>query len=266
MDDAPQTMGAYLHAARRRRRIGIERAAEDTRIRQDYLMRMESDEFDFLAPAYVRGFLKTYARFLRVNVEPLLEEFDRRFRHAVDTSQLVALERHRKRNSPKERRLTSSWAVAAIIAAATLLILGIVGLVSGDPDEKDQGRGATLAETDKTPTPTPSGPTFSPTPTLEATTTPAAGEEVIAFTDGIELVVTGAEQDCWVDITADGVNVFSGTIVPGQSETFTATEKMQVVLGYAAGVELMVNGNDLGSPGIHDVLTFELPADIDTLL
>ncbi|MGH2730893.1 MAG: helix-turn-helix domain-containing protein, partial [Actinomycetota bacterium] len=57
------TMGAYLRAARRRRRVSIERAAEDTRIRAGFLMRMESDEFDFLAPAYVRGFLRSYARY-----------------------------------------------------------------------------------------------------------------------------------------------------------------------------------------------------------
>ena len=64
-------MGAYLRAARRRRRISIDRAAEDTKIRADFLMRMESDEFDFLAPAYVRSFLKTYARFLRLDPGPL---------------------------------------------------------------------------------------------------------------------------------------------------------------------------------------------------
>ncbi|MEA2432593.1 MAG: hypothetical protein QOG54_50 [Actinomycetota bacterium] len=226
-------------------------------------MRMESDEFDFLAPAYVRGFLKTYARFLRVNPEPLLEEFDRRYGHMVDTTQLVALERNRKRHSPREKRVTSSWAMAAIIAAAVLLVLGIVGLLSGD--DKKPPRDTRLTETDESPSPTPSStPTIAPT--VAATPTVVATDDVIAFTDGIELTVTGAEDDCWLDITADGVNVFSDTIVPGQTETFTATEKMQVVLGYAAGVELSVNGRDLGSPGIQDVLTFELPDDIDSLL
>ncbi len=73
------TLGAFLRAARRRRRVSIERAADQTRIRSDYIMRMESDEFDFLAPAYVRGFLRTYARFLRVDPTPLLAEFAHTF-------------------------------------------------------------------------------------------------------------------------------------------------------------------------------------------
>ena len=46
-----RTIGDFLRAARRKRRVSIERAAEETRIRADYLMRMESDEMDFLAPA-----------------------------------------------------------------------------------------------------------------------------------------------------------------------------------------------------------------------
>src|SRR5919112_2159746 len=86
----PRTIGDFLRAARRKRRVSIERAAEETRIRADYLMRMESDEFDFLAPAYVRGFLKTYARFLRLNAEPLLEDFDRRFGSGrFETQQII---------------------------------------------------------------------------------------------------------------------------------------------------------------------------------
>ncbi len=131
----PKTMGAYLRFARRKRRISIERAAEQTRIRPDFLMRMESDEFDFLAPAYVRGFLKTYARFLRVDPGPLLEEFDHRYGGRIDTSQIVALERHGRRNSPPRRKLAGSWTVAAAVAAAFLMILGVVGLVAGDDEE-----------------------------------------------------------------------------------------------------------------------------------
>src|ERR671911_554713 len=108
-------MGAYLRAARRKRRVGMERAAEETRIRADFLMRMESDEFDFLAPAYVRSFLKNYARYLRIQTEPMLEEFDRQHgRTKLDTAQILALEKRAKSSRP--RRVLNSWATAAIIA------------------------------------------------------------------------------------------------------------------------------------------------------
>ena len=128
-------MGAYLRDARRRRRVSIDRAAEQTRIRPDYLMRMESDEFDFLAPAYVRGFLRTYARFLRVNEEPLVTEFDRKYgRGKTDTSSITALN-DRARRVPRQRRPLNSWTVAALLAAFTLVALAVVGVISDQGDQ-----------------------------------------------------------------------------------------------------------------------------------
>lgn len=248
-------MGGYLRAARRKRRVGMERAAEETRIRQDYLMRMESDEFDFLAPAYVRGFLKTYARFLRVNPEPLLDEFDRRFGGRIDTSQIVALERHGKRNSPPPRRLSSSWTVAAVVAAAFLLILGVVGLVSGE-DEPDRDRAAGPAAT-SSPSPEPEE-TPSPTPTEDET--PA-----LALEDGIELEIV-ATEDCWTMVVADGGEPSTQTITAGESTTFTAEEELFVRLGFPDGVELIVNGRNIGSPGGVDPVDLTFPDDLDSFL
>jgi cytoskeleton protein RodZ len=238
--------------------VSIERAAEETRIRADYLMRMESDEFDFLAPAYVRGFIKTYARFLRINADPLLDEFDRKHGAArFDTQQIVALERHGKQHLPKEPRLSRSWSVAAVIAAGALLLLAVVGLVSS-PDEEETPRTQIASEDESTPTPTP-----TPSPTL---TSPSPDEGAVAFAEGIELEIIGSTHECWVDVTADGTNVFSGMIEIGQSETFTAEKEMDVVLGYAEGVELVINGRDIGSLSIPDVFTFRLPQDFETLL
>src|SRR5687767_11855420 len=146
-------MGAYLRAARRRRRVSIDRAAEQTRIRADFLMRMESDEFDFLAPAYVRGFLKNYARFLRVDPEPLLEEFDARWGGGrFDTGQLVTIDRRNKQTAPRERRHISNWTIAALVAGVLLVLFATVGLIVGP--EEEQGRPDVVADLDETRKPT----------------------------------------------------------------------------------------------------------------
>lgn len=249
-------MGAYLRAARRKRRVGMERAADETRIRQDYLMRMESDEFDFLAPAYVRGFLKTYARFLRVNPDPLLEEFDRRYGSRIDTSQIVALERHGKRNNPRRPLLASSWTVAAVIAALFLTILGVVGLAS-DPED-DTERRPTLSETDES-----VSPTSEPSPTVSETI--PTEETGIAFDDGIELQIV-ATDECWTQVVADGGPPTTQTIDPGESMTFTAEEQLFVRLGFPDGVELILNGQNIGSPGGVDPVNLTFPDDLESFL
>jgi cytoskeletal protein RodZ len=223
---------------------------------------MESDEFDFLAPAYVRGFLKTYARFLRLNAEPLLEDFDRRFGSGrFETQQIVALERHGKKHTPKEPRFSRSWSVAAFIAAGALLILGVVGLVTG-PEEPEGRRDTALVEPSETPTPTEGTIDIAASPSVTGT----PEEERVAFTEGIEVEVIVVDSDCWVDITSDGTKTFSETLTPGDTETFTAEEEMNIVLGYPAGVELVINGENVGTPGGSDPLTFTLPDDFETFL
>lgn len=262
-------MGAYLRAARSRRRVSIDRAAEQTRIRSDFLMRMESDEFDFLAPAYVRGFLKNYARFLRVDPDPLLEEFDARWGGGrFDTGQLVSIDRRNKQTTPREPRHFSNWTIAAMVAGVLLVIFATVGVIVGPEDE--DGRPDVLADSEETaepkktstPTPTPT-PTITPTATVVPTETPVGTE--VALTDGIEVEVIAANDDCWIDVTVDGVNVYSGILELGESESFTAEEEMALVLGFPDGVELVVNGQELGSPGGVDPITIKFPDDLDSL-
>ena len=223
-------------------------------------MRMESDEFDFLAPAYVRGFLKTYARFLRVDPDPLLEEFDARWGGGrFDTGQLVSIDRRNKQKVPRERRRISNWTIAALACGVLLVVFATIGIIAGP--EEEGGRPDVVADLDETPTPK---KTRTPTPTITPTPSPAETVGGIVFTDGIEVEILAANSDCWIDITADGLNVYSGTLKEGETEVFTAEEEMDLVLGFPGGVELIVNGTEIGSPGGVNPITINLPDDIDS--
>jgi cytoskeletal protein RodZ len=239
--------------------VSIERAAEETKIRSDYLMRMESDDFDFLAPAYVRGFLRSYARFLDIDPAPLTDELERRHGSLkTDTSSIVAIER-RVRKAPKQRKPSGNWSVAAVLAASALLFLGVLGLLQGpsktnEPprvsgNENPGGRGGADAQPQETPRSSP-----KPTPT-----------ETLASVDGVNLEIDTVHGECWIDVTSDGASVFSGTIPMGETRTFKATDKMTVVLGLPKSVELTVNGRDLGVPGDENPITIQLPGDIRSL-
>ena len=224
-------------------------------------MRMESDEFDFLAPAYVRGFLKTYCRFLRIKWEPMLEEFDRRFGAGrFESQQIIALERHGRQHTPKEPRLSRSWTAAAVVATGALLILAVVGLILG-PEEEEPDRAPTVAEADDSPSVSPSP--SAPVP-IESTTT--ASEDAIAFAEGIELEIVASEADCWVQAVSDGGQPVAQTLQMGDSVTFTADDELFVRLGFPEGVELIVNGTSIGSPEGSDPVNLTFPDDIDLFL
>lgn len=219
-------------------------------------MRMESDEFDFLAPAYVRSFLKSYARFLHLDPGPLVTEFDRRYgAQKFETAQIAALER-RAKTVPKQRKL-NSWVTAAAVSLVVLVALAIVGLATGK-EEEDPRRDVAQVQ-----------PSAAPedevvTEEAEPTPTPSPDETFIAFTDGIELEVIATGADCWLEVYADGELLYYETLAAGESELFTAEEKMAVRLGYPAGIELIVNGKNIGSPGGQDPIELVLPDDVES--
>jgi transcriptional regulator with XRE-family HTH domain len=71
-----QTIGERLEEARKRKGISIREASESTKIRSDYLQKFESNTFEISLPdIYVRGFLRTYAHFLKLNPEKLLTDY-----------------------------------------------------------------------------------------------------------------------------------------------------------------------------------------------
>ncbi|GIW18523.1 MAG: hypothetical protein KatS3mg064_1680 [Tepidiforma sp.] len=68
-------IGDTLREARERRGLSIEQAAQETRISPRFLEALEAEEFDVLpAPVYVRGFLRSYANYLKLDPQPLLDQ------------------------------------------------------------------------------------------------------------------------------------------------------------------------------------------------
>jgi cytoskeletal protein RodZ len=220
-------------------------------------MRMESDEFDFLAPAYVRSFLKTYARFLHLEPGPLVEEFDRQFgAQKFETAQIAALER-RSKSAPKQRRF-NSWMTAAAVSLMVLVGLAVIGLATGTEEDPNT---PSVAQADNTNEAEENEPEE-----VEPTPTPSPEETFIAITDGIELEVIAAKADSWLEVYADGAArpLYYKVLTSGDNELFRATDKMYIRLGYPAGVELIVNGKNIGSPGGQDPIDIVLPDDVES--
>ena len=68
-------IGESLTNARLRRGLSIEQVAGDTRIAARFIEALESEDFGALpAPVYVRGFLRSYASFLRIDPASLLSQ------------------------------------------------------------------------------------------------------------------------------------------------------------------------------------------------
>lgn len=67
--------GETLREARLLRKISLQEAERATKIRQNFLAALEAERLDLLpARVYARGFLQTYARFLELDVGPLVAQ------------------------------------------------------------------------------------------------------------------------------------------------------------------------------------------------
>lgn len=250
-------LGERLKAARNAKGITLIQAEEDTKIRKRYLEALENEEFNVIpGVVYTKGFLKTYAGYLGLDQDEVMTEF-RLFniREEKPPRPQVRFQEYtapRRKKSIKWRPsfLTVLLAVAAVI---TLFIFNNFWNNYSGKTEKTPTDNLTRTETpvepQKPPAPADSGnkqPAVVPDTVYGSgygqPQNPAPGQQ-------LNLVLTTKNQVSWVRVDTDGVKKFSGTMTPGQVQTFNANDNIKIVLGNAGAVEVTYNGRNLGLLG-----------------
>lgn len=132
MDDA---VGTKLREARARRKLSLEEAEAETKIRVRYLQAIENEEWDQLPEdTYVRAFIRTYGRFLGLDGERLAEE-QRRGRGAARPGERLPRVDPRPRPVVRKPHRGSSRisppVMAAIVTLLLLAALVVIGLTTG---------------------------------------------------------------------------------------------------------------------------------------
>jgi cytoskeleton protein RodZ len=151
-------LGNNLREARQRRRIDLVIAEQDTKIRSKYLAALETEDFDLLpGPVFTRGFLRTYSRYLGLDPQLFIDEYNARFgrfEDAEDTNGAVlgrpGLAQERVRRG---RRTMRSVAIATLVALAALAWLGLRADPAPQADVTDVSSTARPVDS---PTPAPS--------------------------------------------------------------------------------------------------------------
>ena len=136
-------IGATLKDARRRLGIDIKEAEERTKIRTRYLRALEAEDWEVLpAPAYVRGFLRTYGQILGLDGEVLADRYRRSHEGPSAAAPAAAEPVLRNRRPPGGRPPSRSALIAVVggVVVVLLVVLAIIGLTSGDEDPA-QSRG-----------------------------------------------------------------------------------------------------------------------------
>jgi hypothetical protein len=71
------TVGRYFQKSREENKISLESVARETRIKMDFLQAIEEDSFQLIpCETYVRGFIRSYAKFMHLNAKELIDLYN----------------------------------------------------------------------------------------------------------------------------------------------------------------------------------------------
>ena len=226
-------LGDEFRVAREARQLSLSDVSEQIHIRSVYLQSIENEEWSVIAaPVYVRGFVRTYARFLGLDPERAVAQFN------ASIGELAARPHENVPLGSIDRpRRPSPWLFVAGIAALVLVIF--VGY-RWFQFQQNAGQSSTVAEVTAPPSTAPS----SQASASEATAAPAK-PAVAPTAKTIELSVTAPS---WLLVRVDGAQVLEGIMPAGTRKSFHGSQAF-VRAGNAGGVFLKINGKDLGAMG-----------------
>lgn len=230
-----QSIGERLEEARKKKGISIREAAEATKIRGDYLSQFENNRFDInLTEIYVRGFLRSYATFLKLSGDKILNDYaalgrgearprqpsreiygrmDVSIASAEDRGEPVVAEEaappvpaHRQPAVSRGTSVANGPAIdpallfkfgkwVAILVIALLFLWGVMAIINSS-------KSAAVARTAPAPV------------TKPAVTTPVVEKTItLVAVDTVRVTVVARNED-----DTEGEEIFRGTLARGQSQ------------------------------------------------
>ncbi len=267
-----------MRKTREDRGLSLLEAEQATRIRRVFLQAIEDERFDDLpGEVYGRGFVRSYARFLGLDPDALLDEYPRAARHEpVHVPEMLD-----EPLTPLAHRLTR-WILTLLILGA--LAAGIwylydtywvgqgwriqslwppaIGVPTEPVSEAAPDPTDTLPAETHTPAASPEATqtqpiaeaepqaTATPTPTARATATPGPPTPTATPTPFIGITIEVlAQADTYLEIRADGELLWIGILRTSENAEWSAEELMELRIGNAGGLQLLVNGRDVGPLG-----------------
>lgn len=231
-------IGPELAAARTRVGLSVDELADRTRIRPHVIESLEVDDF---APCggdfYARGHIRTLARVLGKDPEPLLAAFEARYASAPVTARSV-FEAELATGLTGTIRGTGvrgpNWALLVGVVLLLVLVWSAVRLLAGD--------GGEVLET--------------PPPVLDGSAGLSSGYgEARTTTEPVPVptTVTAVDAGAHVEIRdGEGSVVFEGDLVIGEVARVEATPPVTVSTDDGGAVSVEVGGHDQGFLGEPD--------------
>jgi cytoskeleton protein RodZ len=243
-----ETVGEILLSSRERAGLSLEEVSQETRLAVKNLEYLETDNFEALpAKVYVRGFIRTYAAFLDLDVEYLLSKYE------VQTGQT-----HRTKGDlweieaeVVEEKLGSAFPVRRLLLPIILIVIAlliVIFIVTRGNRRDDESRIPPAALE----------PIVSDTVTVQPAEQRVEQVQPEAPLEPMQLRLSANPTDStWFElITISTVDqrpettTFNFLLLPGRSRTFEATEAFILKqVSNAGGFTIELDGHRLRPVG-----------------
>lgn len=273
--------GEYLKREREQREVPLSKIAESTRVPLKSLEALEADDFDSLPhPAFVKGYIKSYCKFLGLDETDAVLRYELFLREKSDrTEEEKAGEAKKKqfnRFTPSrisEGSTASSPFSAGYIVTAAVVLAAVAVIYYYTSSTKN-----TAPPPEQAPVPAESAaaPQASATEAASPQAAPANGQASAKPADGPargaeeaasaraagekhSLTVSATEMS-WVKVVIDDEEPFDVVLRAGEKVSWKASRAFHIVVGNAGGVALNFDGEELGGLGASgEVVKLTLP-------
>ena len=250
------SLGALIAKTRTDARLSVEDLSTLTNIPATLLRAMENNNFAKCGgETYARGHLRNIATKVGIDERIFLDLFESEV--TAPAKPIRELLNENNVTMPYQEPKRISWKILAAGSAAALILFAgaqIFFLDSENPAELEVI--TTASATPSEPAAESVLPSTTASPETTSTTT-AIGPA------GVNLELVASRGTTWLYATnEDGKVLFSGMIRKGNSKNFIQPEQVNLRVGNAGGVDISVNGKNVGSVGANgEVVNLTYNAD-----
>jgi len=245
------TLGSYFRHAREARGLDLRDAAQQTRISINYLKAIEEEDFSKLpGEVFVKGFLKNYARFLRLSEEEVVKLYGELKKPQQGAASSAATETPKtdvSKHGSGETHTASAeqkqpgglslepflWGGVILIGMVLFIILA---LPAGQPAHGPTGQVSTQ-------------PTATDSHYSAITGTAKAEKLYLAIV---------AQEDVWVLVRTDSSPQKKAVLKKGESITWSADERFLLSYASVGALKIVLNGSELTVNGPKNAVVRDL--------
>jgi cytoskeleton protein RodZ len=264
---APSThsCGPRLAAAREAMGLSVKDLAARLRLNPRQVIAIENENFSALpGAAFVRGFVRNYAKEVRLDPEPLIDALNRTLEPSSAQSMGGAQGSSPVMNTGEGARLSRPLVLAAaLVALAVFAVAGWMTTSRRQPPSAVKAppaasapavvapKSASSSATAQTPPPAVATPPDGSTPGSQPAGTTAGTEltpapTAIAASPEPNALRFSFRENSWVEVAQhDGTVLMSQNNLPGTEQTVAGKPPYQVVIGNASAVSLEFGGKPI---------------------